>query len=142
MPSYIELDTDAELERFEEWLGRKYIASLGESYPSVPDWWGPGRQPEDPSVVVQRFYRYGEPKEDDGSGGVVEVDDWMLTLPASTETLDDGTTYSVDVTKRKRALLLLSAKGRRAVTGIVQNLAGQVVRRPMRERKRRRERNG
>lgn len=118
MPQYIELTTDDELEQALEWLGRVYARKNGLPYPMVPDWWSPGRQPDDPSTIGQRYYRAPMVKEDDDSGGVIEVDDTMLSWAADAETLSDGTSYTLDVQTRKKPLLLCSVKGRRAVNNI------------------------
>lgn len=143
MPQYLEFTTDDELEDALEWMGRVYAQSTSLAYPMVPEWWGPGRQPDDVTIVVQYYYRNALLREDADGGGVVEVDDTMLTWPAQTVAFDDGTSLSLDVTAKKKPQLLLSAKGRRAVTGVMVDAVGAggtKVRQAVTQRKRKRRR--
>lgn len=140
MAQYIEFNTDAELEQFEEWLGRRFAKAQGVPYPMVPDWWSPGVQPVDRSQVAQYEYTAGVLKEDEGGGGIVEVDDWALALAPVSETLFDGTAIAFNVNMRKRPALLLSVKGRRAINPVERAIGGMKIRVPARARKRRQRR--
>jgi len=98
---YIELDTEAELLRWEEWACRCYAADNSAPFP-IPD--------DPPSTGLTYLYLQGLRKAND-AGGVVRLDDELMRFATTSEvTMTDESTYSFDLAANAKTHDQLSAE--------------------------------
>ena len=129
--AYIELGSAKACDDIETEVGQKYAASIGKPHPMPPDIVGPGKFPcgltvetpyaqlspaQQALVFKQSHYRKAL-RYDDGTGGVLEVDDVIDALPALTGAKVQKPALS------SKAQALVDAKGSAALAA-VQALAG------------------
>jgi len=110
--TYVELETNIEVARFEEWVGREYARSLAAAYPVPPDQWiGPPALP--PPEAFTWFYTRAMARVP--NGGVYLLYDDVVAFATQAQTLTDGTSYSYDIGANARTYAQLTAAGQAAV---------------------------
>jgi hypothetical protein len=116
---YIELDTNLEIAKLEEWIGREYCRSVPCDYPQAPtEWdgmpppWPPENQP--PANAYTYFYTHAKAK--DGNGGVYKLDDAVIGFATQAQALSDGSSYSLDLTANAKTFEQLTPAGQVAAT--------------------------
>lgn len=106
---YLELDSNIEIARLEEWIGREYARSISASaYPVPPDnWIGPPVEP--PPEAFTWFYSRAVPYGANISGGVYLLYDDVVAFATQAQTLSDGESYSLDIVANAKTYEQLSA---------------------------------
>lgn len=125
---YLEFDSTLLAARAEEGFGRCYAASESARlpalwptpvYPQPPEQYNNSPYPTfangyPPADAFTYFYSRCVPKLGEGAGGVLTLDDMMVSILAS-QTLSDGSSWSVNLETEAKTYAQLSAAGQAVV---------------------------